>query len=230
MLLAVALDLWPVTERGRAIRALERAGFVWFDQDTDGFESPPPGKDPLEITTLDPTVAAAIRSLDLKHISLAECEELRDIDALHGLKSLRWLNLNLCERLENLDGLQGLTGLRLLTINVNRSLRNLDPLHDLTSLRMLNLDSCLDLQNVDGVEKLVALKMIVLSHSPALENVDSLKLLPGLKEVDLGGCRNLPKSSWAPLCAALPNTQITLPDGSVHGPAWNTPEDFLDGP
>jgi len=218
---------FPFSEKGRAIREVERLGFGWSEDYVYGFESPPPTRDRLEITTID-TIAGAIRVLNPRHISLAQCEELRDINALRGLKSLRFLNLNLCEGLSNLDGLHGLTGLRFLSLNRCLSLKNLDALHDLTALRTLNLDSCSMLQNVDGAENLGALIEIILTHCRALENVDSLRSLKGLQMVDLAGCPNLPKSSWTDLSAALPNTYITFPDGSVTGPAWTPREDVFD--
>ena len=95
---------------------------------------------------------------------------------------------------------------------------NLDALKGLTALQMLDLHGCTALQNVDALKSLTALQGLYLRDCDALQNVDVLKGLTSLQELSLLDCDKIPAAALRELRAALPNTDITFPDGSKEPP------------
>lgn len=75
-----------------------------------------------------------------------------------------------------------------------------------------------DDQNVDALKGLTDLQYLKLIRFPALQNVDALKNLNGLQSLDLRFCNRIPAVALRELRAALPNTDITFPDGSKNPP------------
>ena len=73
-------------------------------------------------------------------------------------------------------------------------------------------------ENVDALKGLTALQMLDLRYCTALQNVDALKGLTGLQDLNLRGCEKIPAAALRELRAALPNTDITFPDGSKEPP------------
>ena len=106
---------------------------------------------------------------------------------------------------------------------------NLDALKGLTSLHILRVGDCPFLQNIDALKGLTGLQgvslgdytrnfSVFLMGCPVLQNVDALKGLGGLQWLDLTLCRNIPATSLRELRAALPNTDITFPNGKNDPP------------
>jgi len=98
------------------------------------------------------------------------------------------------------------------------ALQNVDGLKGLTGLQTLFLTDCDTLQNVDGLKELAGLRMLGLAGCTALRNVDVLEGLPGLQTLFLNSCSKISASALRDLRAALPNTNITFPDGSKSPP------------
>lgn len=107
-ILAVAVSRWPLTEKDRAIRTLERAGFTWndgsitdprpepflpalFEVHSEGFGA--------DITSLKP-LAPALRLLQPTSFYLFSCRALQNVDGLEGLNSLECLKLYKCHSLQ----------------------------------------------------------------------------------------------------------------------------------
>ena len=179
-----------------------------------------------------------LRVLDLRY-----CPALQNVDDLKGLTGLQELRLDNCPGLQNVDVLKGLTGLQDLDlINCTAlKMKSVDVLKSLTGLQKLNLYDCTVLQNVDGLKSLTGLQSLKLGGCPALQNanvlkgltglqtldlttcpelqnVDGLKGLTGLQELWLRGCDKIPDAALRELRAALPNTFITFPDGTMNPP------------
>ena len=95
---------------------------------------------------------------------------------------------------------------------------NVDALKGLTGLQTLLLFGCPALQNVDGLKGLTALQSLVLNNCTALQNVDGLKGLTSLQSLTLLGWTIIPAAALRELRAALPNTDITFPDGTKNPP------------
>ena len=95
---------------------------------------------------------------------------------------------------------------------------NVDALKSLTALQLLNLSFCPALQNVDALKSLTALQEISLGGCTVLQNVDALKSLTTLQSLYLIACDKIPAAALRELRAALPNTNITFPDGTNNPP------------
>ena len=95
---------------------------------------------------------------------------------------------------------------------------NVDALKGLTALRWIYLYGCTTLQNVDGLKGLTTLQTLDLRKCPALQNVDALKGLTALQTLYIRNCDNIPAAALRELRAALPNTDITFPDGTKNPP------------
>ena len=93
---------------------------------------------------------------------------------------------------------------------------NLDALKGLTALQYLGFNGCTALQNADGLKGLTALQSLYLPGCPALQNVDGLKGLTSLQSLNLYRCNKIPAAALRELRAALPNTDITFPDGTKN--------------
>ncbi|MEI7776558.1 MAG: hypothetical protein WCK17_17485 [Verrucomicrobiota bacterium] len=154
----------------------------------------------------------------LRSFILLGCSALQNVDGLKDLTGLQTLLIRGCPALQNVGGLKGLTGLRSLVLSECPALQNVDGLKDLTGLHLLILNQSPALQNVDGLKGLTRLQGIDLSGCPALQNVDGLKGLTDLKNLQLGGSRKIPAAALRELRAALPNTDITFPDGTKNPP------------
>ena len=95
---------------------------------------------------------------------------------------------------------------------------NVDALKGLTALRTLSLYDCTALQNVDALKGLTALQWLDLGGCLSLQNVDGLKGLTALQMLNLYGCDKIPPAALRELRAALPNTEIIFPDGTLNPP------------
>lgn len=147
----------------------------------------------------------------LKILSLTDCTSLQNVDGLKGLASLQELNLTGCTSLQNVDGLQCLTSIQAIFLRDCTALRSVNPLKSLTSLPSLSLRGCTALQNADGLESLTSLEQLDLSGCTALENVDSIKGLTSLKIIYLAGCSKITPEQFAALRAAQLGTGMQPP-------------------
>jgi len=73
-------------------------------------------------------------------------------------------------------------------------------------------------QNVDALKGLTDLQYLKLIRFHQLQNVYALKSLTGLQSLDLSLSFRIPATALRELRAALPNTDITFPDGSKNPP------------
>ena len=156
--------------------------------------------------------------IGLQKLFLHGCTALKNVDALKELSSLQKLDLGGCYALKNLDGLKDLAELQVLNLIGCPALQNLDGLKGLTRLQKLFLYDCPALQNADVFNALIGLQKLELRSCHALQNVEGLKYLAGLQEILLMDCDKIPAAALRELRAALPNTDITFPDGSKNPP------------
>lgn len=143
----------------------------------------------------------------LQSLILYSCTAVQNVDALKGLTSLQEVHLGRCNALQNVDGLKGLTGLQALSLSDSPALQNVDGLKGLTRLQHLILEDCPALKNVDALKSLTALKTLCFSA-----------LIPGLNAPDPVKSTRIPEATLRELRAALPNTTIQSPDGSISHP------------
>lgn len=227
-LAVVGYQAWSIHDYKKNVREAREAGFSWqhaniFDlirQDWWAALNPKAWAiDERSLTHRN--VLELGRYRDLIHrlrptrVDIAGCE---NVDALRGLTSLRTLYLINCPTLQNLDVLQGLTDLQILQISSCPTLQKLVALKELNRLQLLYLSNCPALQDVDVLKDIPALQHLDLSACTALKNVDALKGLPGLESLSLYGSLDIPAIALRELRLALPNTDITFPDGSNTPP------------
>jgi Leucine-rich repeat (LRR) protein len=173
-----------------------------------------------------------IHRLRPSHLTIASCENL---DALKGYSGLRSLTVYNCDDVDALKGftelqelalmrtrvpsediLKSLTGLKQLSLYIC-GIEDADRLKSLTNLRELYIERCRFLKNLTGLRNLTKLQVFSLSHD-SMDNIDALKGLTALRELDLERCVSIPEPALRELRSALPNTNITFPDGSKNPP------------
>lgn len=214
---------WRINDYQAAVREAEAAGFSWESTDT------------FDLIRKD-WQAALRKETWGKHESLLHIGEVpdpgryrelihrlrptelrvggyKDLDDLKGLTSLRKLCLYESPRLQNIDALKGLADLQELNIVHCHALQNLDGLRGLTSLQALTLVDCHVLRKMDALRGLIGLKHLHFLQCYSLQNVDGLKGLTGLRVLELWDCPKIPPAALRELRLALPNTDITFPDG-----------------
>lgn len=214
---------WREYDYRAAIREAKEAGFEWGSTDTfdlirqdwrAAFRKETWGKHEIILHTGD--VRDLGRYRDLIHrlrptdLEISQCE---NVGVIKGLTSLRRLGIFGCPDLQNLDLLKGLTGLQIIYFSNCPALRSVDAVKGLGDLREFSLANCPGIQNVDVLKDLFRLQMVCFYDCPSLQNVDALKGLTELRELRLTFCKNIPASALRELRLALPNTDITFPDG-----------------
>ncbi len=224
----IGWQMWKLHLYNNAVREAKEAGFTWKCKDTISLI-----RQDWHNALKKETWGEHQRVLDMGYVpDLGRYREMlhrlrptvlivwkcENVDPLRELTSLQMLFLDDCSALRKLDGLSGLTGLQLLSLMECNSLESVDPLKDLTDIRFLRLTNGYVLQNVDALNSLLGLQTLVLDGCHALENVDALKGLTALQWLSLSGSDKIPAPALRELRAALPNTDITLPDGTKNPP------------
>jgi len=203
----IGWQMWKLNAYNNAVREAKEAGFKWECDDTlslikqdwhNALKKETWGEHPRQLWMGDVPDLGRYREM-LHHLRptllvASGCEDA-NVDAIKGLSALQSLYLNFCRALQNVDGLKGLAG-----------------------LQYLDLTGCAALQNVDALKGLTALQEIGLWSCDALQNVDGLKGLNKLQWLNLSGCDKIPAAALRELRAALPNTDITFPDGTKNPP------------
>lgn len=219
---------WRVYQYQAAVREAREAGMAWRCDDTislirqdwhNALKNGDMGRAPRNLymgEVRDPgRYREMVHRLRPTGLFALGCES---VDGLKSLTKLQSLFLDSCPVLQNLDGLEALIGLQKLTLSGCPALQNVDGLKGLTGLQGLILYKCSALQSMDSLKALVGLQELTLRGCTALQNVDGLKNLTGLQKLDLHGCDKIPAAVLRELRAALPNTDITFPDGSKNPP------------
>ena len=225
---ACGWQMWSVHKYQAAVREAKEAGMAWMCDDTfslirqdwhNALKKETWGTHPRNLYMGE--VRDLGRYREMLHrlrptaLSALGCES---VDALKGFTELQGLFLDSCSALQNVDGLKILIGLQKLTFSGCPALRNMDGIRSLTGLQLLVLHKCSALQSVDSLKALVGLQKLTLRGCITLQNVDGLKGLTGLQKLDLDGCKEIPAAALRELRAALPNTDITFPDGAKNPP------------
>lgn len=154
----------------------------------------------------------------LQALHIYDYPGLQDADALEGLSTLTELELSGCPALQNVDGLKGLTRLRNLHLSHNPALKNVNGIKGLAELQVIDLYECPSLQDVQAFQRLSNLLYVRLSHCLEVKDMGSFKKLTGLQTLDLRYNTGIPPADLRELRAALPQTDITFPDGSKAPP------------
>ena len=228
LLVVGGYSLWREYDYRTAVREAEEEGFEWIYENTFTLigqdwhntfrkETWRANKRYLDVGVA-PDLAPSrdlIQRLRPTWLHAAGCE---NIDALAELKHLNILQLENCPTLQNVDALKELNSLHSLVLFDCPTLQNLNGIHNLTGLQRLNLGGCRALKNVDALKRLTNLQAVILNFCIDLENVDALKSLTGLQRLYLHGCEKIPTAALRELRNALPNTDITFPNGtkSLH--------------
>jgi hypothetical protein len=227
-LAVIGWQVWKLNAYNNAVREAKEAGFDWRCTDTfslirqdwhNALKKETWGAHERVLYMREVTDLGRYREMlhGLRPTEL-RAKECMNVDALKGLTSLQSLYLVDCPVLQNVDGLKGLTGLQTLYLIDCPSLQNVDGLEGHTGLQTLVLNFCPDLHKADALMSLTGLQKLVLFGSHALHDVDALKNLTGLKLLGLGACNKIPAAALRELRAALPNTDITFPDGTKNPP------------
>ena len=98
---------------------------------------------------------------------------LKDLTILEGMENLRELVIA-AEPVKNLKGIEALTGLESLKLVSCPQLQNLDQLSGLTGITRIELESCTSLNSLRGIGSLTRLEQLILSSLPKLTNVKAL--------------------------------------------------------
>ena len=200
----IGWQVWKLNAYNNAVREAKEAGFEWTCEDTISLIRQD-WHNALKKETWGP------------HARVLYMGKVPDLGRYREmLHCLRPTGLSFWAD-ENVDILKGLTGLKGLEVGGCPALQNVDDLKGLTALQRLDLAGWPALQNVDGLKDLTGLQQISI-NSTALQNVDGLKGITGLKELDLTGSNKIPAAALRELRAALPNTDITFPDGTKNPP------------
>ena len=203
----IGWQMWKLNAYSNAVREAKEAGFIWYCDDTISLI-----RQDWHNALKKETWGEHPRVLSMGGVpDLSRYREM-----LHQLRPTElssWGCMN-----ENLDALKGLTDLQSLGISGSPTLQSVDGLKGLTGLQALGLNGCTELQNVDGLKSLTRLQNISLSGCLMLQNVDALKSLTALHTLDIHGCDKIPAAALRELRAALPNTDITFPDGTNKPP------------
>ena len=133
---------------------------------------------------------------------------LKSLQGIEQLQSLRCLNIGSSTKITSLDPLRKLSELKVLDIENFKLISDFSPLLDLTALESLSVTGSMwSRQNLGSIEpfaKMAWLKSLCIdtSHVASIEPLASLK---GLHTLGIGG--RLPMEEYAWLSAKLPNTQ-----------------------
>jgi len=132
---------------------------------------------------------------------------IRQLDAIAGLKQLRYLHIGSSTKVESLQPLTGLTGLKLLEIENFKLIADFSPLLSLTGLEVLSVTGSMwTRQNVASLEpfgRMTWLRALSVDTSKA-ESLRPLANLKNLQGLGIGG--NAPMQEYAWLAAHLPAT------------------------
>jgi len=203
----IGWQVWKLNAYNNAVREAKAAGFTWRCEDTFSLI-----RQDWHNALKKETWGLHFRWLDMGEVS--DLGRYREI-----LHQLRPTVLIICGcKDENVDALKDLTSLIVLDLRGCTALQNLDALKGLSGLQRLDLGGCTALQNVDALKSLTALQELNLCVCDALQNVDGLKGLSNLQRLWLTGCEKIPAAALRELRAALPNTDITFPDGTKNPP------------
>ncbi len=156
-----------------------------------------------------------IHRLDPENLEIYPTFGLRDLSKFTALLNLVSLSLYDCPNLTNIDALKDMKGLTRLRIGRAPGISNIDALKELKTLKDLDLSSCAALTNVDALRELKALKVLDLMGCAGLKNLDGILRLTGLEKLDLSDCDGLTNEAVAAVRVALPNTYIQNPGTSV---------------
>jgi len=225
--------VWSNYDYRVAVREAKAAGFEWEAQE------------PADLIKNDWHAIfdrhiwnSAFRSLSIRDVSdlrsyrklihrlqptemLIEGSDNGEMNILKGLDSLRILSLGHCPKLQNLNALVEVPRLGSIECVDCPDLENLDGLKSASELTNLKIVFCQKLRSVDGLKNISTLLNLSLNECPALRNIDALKGLRGLIKLALYKTPNISMKALSELRAALPSTDIVLPDGT-ESPAPNT--------
>lgn len=140
----------------------------------------------------------ALKNLDgvqnmhqLESITISS-ENISDIKALKGMKSLKEIVIRRCDNLLSLSGIESLPSLELLDID-SEVINTLSGLKDLKSLDKVNIE-CDKLLNLKGLEEAPNINELNLI-SKGLEDISNIKSLAKLKDLDLSECSSIERLS-----------------------------------
>ena len=201
---AIGWQMWELHLYNNAIREAKEAGFTWAYTDS--------------LTLIRQDWRNALNKetwgAHRRDLGMGKVPDLgRYNDMLHRLRPTV-LSVRGCNSIEVLKDLHSLQWLEL----DSAALQNVDCIKNLTGLKLLRVEDCTMLQNLDVLKGIRGLQGLCLRGCTALQNVDALKGLPTLLDLDLRACHEIPAIALRELRAALPNTNITFPDGSKNPP------------
>lgn len=156
-LVVIGWLVWQVFAFNNAIRMAKEAGFKWKSRDSislisedwqnalkkETWLSNVPNDRNLDMVGVSDLedYRIMLHVLSPSRLDLGSCIELRNVNALEGLKNLTYLNLSFCFKLENLDGLRDLPIFQIDLIDCS-TLQNVDELERIKDLKYLNLSGC----------------------------------------------------------------------------------------
>lgn len=200
--------IWQISAYNKSVIMARQAGFYW-EHET-----------PFSLIREDWRNAFDKHTWG-SHDRILQIEDISDLDVYSDmLQRLQPNDLYFlgCDKLENVDALQTINNLKNLHLCNCTMLQNVDGLKNHTSLRRLLLYACSSLQNIDGLGRLTELEYLDLCGCTELRKVNRLKNITSLRHISLEDCHNIPAADLRELSAALPNTKIVFPDGTMNPP------------
>lgn len=132
---------------------------------------------------------------------------VRRLDSIEALQSLRYLHIGSSTKIESIAPLAALQKLRLLEIENFKLIADFSPLLQLTGLESLVVTGSLwtrqDVGSLDAFARMTWLKHLAIDTT-RVTSLRPLAALTGLETLDLGG--RLPMAEYAWLSAKLPGT------------------------
>jgi Leucine-rich repeat (LRR) protein len=154
----------------------------------------------------------ALKNLDgvqnmhqLESISIG-CENISDITALKGMKSLKKIEISSSDNLLSLSGIESLPSLEELHID-SEVINSFSGLKDLKSLDKVHIQ-CDRLNNLKGLEEAPNITDLNLT-SKGLEDISNIKSLTKLKDLDLSECSSIESLSGLEKLNLLKSLKVT---------------------
>lgn len=148
----------------------------------------------LQVVRIVSTDAPSIEGIEgchnLEELMLADCKNLKDLNAIAAQPSLKRLQIMDCPEISSLQPLRGSRKLRNLIIAGCPHLKDIGCLSNFPNLEELSLDACADMSDLTNLTGLEALKNLRLTNAE-IRDLNFVHEMPNLQEIVLYNCPKL---------------------------------------
>lgn len=140
-----------------------------------------------QIKSIDPIIGLN----NLRHLMLAELNQVQDFGALRTCSRLEYLELWGVQWFNNPDLVSNLSKLRYLRFKEIRELEDLTPIGNLSSLETLSISGCSKIKNIAPISELINLTHLELKNLPLVIDFEPLNKLTKLKQLKVSHSFNI---------------------------------------